>query len=307
MSANTQLRAKYDAFRKADEPIAVMQRYNILRVTNPLKHFIFVEGSSDKIFYQSTKDVFLSKDVEYLFSVKRDAGNESRILVGKEAVLFCYTKIKRDFKSDMDRCAFIVDRDYDCDLRLTDIPIKTSDKPKISMTVGHSFENYFFYSDNLKKVFDICQLTDLDYISFQERLKEYVRSILEFFAANAVITESFKLRHLRYKKKKTDEMIFSNDIIETNGIHLSELQEEINHQMDFISGQKLTARYKYYLQELNKNPALYIRGHNVFNYLVAYLKEYHSINLDPFQNQGLYRRIIGEFQIEIERLNKPKN
>lgn len=307
MTANTQLRVKFDAFRKAEEPIAVMQRYNILRVANPSKHFIFVEGTSDKMFYQSTNDVFLSKDVEYLFSIKRDADNGNRILVGKEAVLFCYTKVKRDFKSDMDRCAFIVDRDYDYDLRLTNIPIRTGDKSKIAITVGHSFENYFFYGDNLKKIFDICQLTDLDYISFRERLKDYLSSILEFFAANAVITESFKLRHLRYKKKKTDEMIFSSSIIETNGIHHSELQEEIKHQMDFISRQKLTARYKYYLQQLNKNPVLYIRGHNVFNYLVAYLKDYHSINLDPFQNQELYKKIVGELQIYIEKLNKPQN
>ena len=65
MTASTQLRAKFNAFHKAEEPIAVMQRYNILRIGNPEKHFIFVEGSSDKTFYQSTNDTGQLKVLDY--------------------------------------------------------------------------------------------------------------------------------------------------------------------------------------------------------------------------------------------------
>ena len=222
-----------------------------------------------------------------------------KVFWGKESVLYCYNFIKNEKSFNMNTCTFIVDRDYDAKLQLIKIPLSNSDKKNLCMTKGHSFENYFLDEVNLKYVFSELGLSDQDLSAFLQRFTKFLESTKSFFSAKAVITEAYSKLHLHYKKKHDDNEVFSADIKNNNGINSIILKEENSNQKVFIQSNRLEARLKYYENILGQNLALYIRGHNVFEYLQAYLQCYHGMNLSS-RNRKIYSDIVKHFQVEFK-------
>lgn len=300
MTINEAVKNKYLLFFEQEQPIGVIQRFNIIRATKPNQNYIFVEGSTDKIFYEATNDSHLSINAEYFYSRKSDyIADDEKSILGKESVLYCYNFIKNEKSFNMNTCTFIVDRDYDAKLQLIKIPLSNSDKKNLCMTKGHSFENYFLDEVNLKYVFSELGLSDQDLSAFLQRFTKFLESTKSFFSAKAVITEAYSKLHLHYKKKHDDNEVFSADIKNNNGINSIILKEENSNQKLFIQSNRLEARLKYYENILGQNLALYIRGHNVFEYLQAYLQCYHRMNLSS-RNRKIYSDIVKHFQVEFK-------
>ena len=90
---------------KNERPIGVIMRFNIKRTEYPDSLYVFVEGPSDKKFYSSTKITKLQTDL-YFYSVRDDFEDEQRTIVGKEAVLTCYSSLKKrkDIGASFKRC-----------------------------------------------------------------------------------------------------------------------------------------------------------------------------------------------------------
>lgn len=302
MNAFANFKQKFLDELEVENPIGMIQRYNIYRVSEPQNRMIFVEGSSDYFFYSQTKNNELSHNTRYLFSVKGDYTENDRKIVGKESVLYClgYIGKRTELARTLSRCCFIIDRDYELGLSKSKSKISDKDKKYVMVTKGHSFENYFFEETNLRKVFEECELNTEIMNEFLQHLISFLSVSVNYFAAKAAITSFFNNVNVHYKKIYGDNEIFVRKGNASDGIDKSKLLVEYNNMMDYIRPRKeLMKEYSEVKKEIELNPALYIRGHNVFDYLAEYLRDNFDLQLDPKKNKTLYDKIVKKMNVNL--------
>ena len=275
-------------------PMAVLMRFNIKRVENPNGPYIFVEGSDDRRFYSATNISLFHTDL-YFYAVHQDYKDDEVKVVGKDAVLRCYTvlKTKTNIGSSFKKCVFIVDRDYDENIKYSTTKIQLEDKKRISMTSGHSFENYFLDEGNLKCIFDYYGLNAKALKDYYEHFGAFSDKASTYFAACATITAFHDSLLSSYRHRYRNDDIFDNDILVDEGIDIDAYTKEFSKMMKVIQEHKECMEfYKNIKKEVVAQPALYIRGHNVFSHLEKYLAMRHRAYI-----RGDYRRIVRRFSI----------
>ena len=122
-----------------------VMKFNFQRKKSRFDHFIFVEGFTDRHFYINTSDDRLSKNAYYLYR-EFEEGAVDDDFFGKESVLYSLRLISqdKDLSKDLDKCIFIIDRDFDYFGENDLIPESKKVENVLFKTQGHSVENYLF-------------------------------------------------------------------------------------------------------------------------------------------------------------------
>lgn len=284
-----------------EKPIGMTIRYNTRRVDKRIKHFVFVEGRDDKLFYSCTEDEKLANSAVYFYSVRSDYREGDEKIVGKSSVLYCFKHIKNNktLCNGIDKCVFIVDKDYDPSLQFTSYHLTEEDKHYIRRTEGYSFENYFILQENLQLIFGSMYLTDEAVNEFQTALKKMWKSLWSYYAAKAAITLNFYNKSVpRYSAqyKPKDIFVFDGDVT----VDLEKKRKETQRMLDHINTiPELQETYKDLKKRLKDSPYQYMRGHDVYDYLLYYLKVKHGVLICSLQDMDDYPRIVSKMTVNM--------
>ncbi len=284
-----------------EKPIGMTIRYNAQRVDRRLKHFVFVEGRDDKLFYSCTEDEELTNAAAYFYSLRSDRHEGDDIIVGKSSVLYCYKHIKnnRALSNGIEKCVFIVDKDYDPLLQFTSYDLTEEDKHYIRRTEGYSFENYFIMQENLQLLFRSMNLAEEAINEFEVALKKLWKSLWSYYAAKAAITLNYYNKSVpKYSSQYKSKDIFIFDGNEA--VDLEKKRKETHRMLEHINtNPELQATYKELKKSLKASPYLYMRGHDVYDYLLYYLKMKQGIMISSLLDMDNYSRIIAQMTVNM--------
>lgn len=264
---------EFSAFfqKEVDNPPAygLIMKYNTLRVDKGIKKLIFVEGSSDKRFYSATNIEELSADSYYIFQSYKDG------VGGKEAVFYAYNGIKSDSSlyHDMNRCIFIVDRDWELSIKSANNLISGKDREKFTITQGHSMECYFLENENLAVIFS--KLGIEEYLSdFKKVFDSFKDRTYHYWALKGTVEYAYKHElHIKYRKRYSFDEIFSFHFDRDEYCEFEKMNDEIELMETAIINDINLQKYCKKWDELIKKESRYMRGHDVFNLLFSYINQ----------------------------------
>lgn len=302
-----------EAFEKAryqTQPRDMLMRYNDFSARN--KNICIVEGPSDWTFYKNTNIMKLKKcNCNYVWHKgihARPNPDLDQEFTGKEAVIKTYYEIRdnQDLFPSLNRTFFIVDRDYDDRLILKKKLLSLDDYKCFSITPFHSFECFFLFKENVYKLFEYLNLDKTDVLCFLSVFKKFCGQITEYFALKATIVACYNFCWNRpsYKKGYENEEIFDLKFdSEGNFIYNSRLMDkEVSSMWSSIEyNNQATSYYKETYKELNDNP-LFLRGHNLFEFLEKYLDGVHDI-IFTHNDREKYELFINQMYVPISIKN----
>lgn len=273
-------------------PVGLIMKYNTLRVNKQLKKMIFVEGSSDSRFYSKTNIEELSDSVYYIYQSYKDGNG------GKEAVYYAYNKIKtnEDLHNDINRCVFIVDRDWELSIKSKNNLISSKDRDRFTLTQGHSMECYFLEDENISVVFKELDIeehigTFKDYLrDFKDKTHHYwaLKGALQYASNHGI--------HVHYRKRHSFEEVFRFDFSRNEYFDISKMNEEIDNMENALKDEENLMNYCHKWDEkIDKEPR-FIRGHDYFNLLYCFINQYCKKNISEW---SLYK-FVPEFKVTIE-------
>ena len=277
-------------------------RFNMVRTRSDIKCFVFVEGSTDKTFYENTNISDLSDHAFYLFRATSDQADKEDY-VGKEAVYYSLKRIVGNEKLNAlaDRCRFIVDRDYDKVKRSKRINLRPNDYARVFVTKGHSMESFFVERDNLEIV---IKHVGLNIEEFLKTFDVYTKEISEFCAYRGVITEYHRSgANLSYRRKYKDEEIMLFDFSKKDfWIGKSKMLEECARMKRAI---ERYSNLRYLANSLQKEIAsdrMKVRGHDAFLFLEQYIEQKaHKKIAFPIGDKSERKAMIGRFRVELTK------
>ena len=273
-------------------PVAIVMRFNTLRVDPAVRRFIFVEGSSDERFYSKVQNPILQEKTKYIF---QDYAEENG---GKESVFFAYNKIKTDenLKPDFYKCIYIVDRDWDSSLKSINHWVTRKDEKYITITKGHSMECYFLEDENVKAIFSQYGI-DESYEDFFGVYKDFIGKTAEYWALKAVVQFAFKSEiRCKYKKQYDFSSIFRFDFSNKQYMDIEKLVSEVNLMKEAIKdNEQLTRYFDVWKNKIINEPHL-IRGHNLFDFLLAYL----NYKLDETVSEKELYKLVPSFVVDLD-------
>lgn len=277
-----------------------VMRFSLMRDKNWITTFVFVEGSTDKIFYINTNIPKLTGDAYYFYRTVSDGYNLENFK-GKEAVYYCLSRITKNEKLSnyLDRCVFIVDKDYDQQPKSKFVRLTSEDYKKIQVTKGHSMESYFFEKSNLTNVLKTFNLSEEPFMS---KFEEFSQLMSKFYALRAVITNKFYTNSkITFKKKYTDEDLFVFDFKQDDfWISKDKVIEESERMKNVLT------KYPYMMREVEKleedilSNNMNLRGHDSFNFLSQYIKQFTNNQItfpkgEPYEVKSLLKNFNVEF------------
>ena len=273
-------------------PIAIVMKFNALRIDPAVKRFVFVEGSSDERFYSKVKNPILQEKTKYIFQDYAERNG------GKESVFFAYNKIKTDenLKTDFYKCVYIVDRDWDSSLKSVYNWVTRKDEKYITITKGHSMECYFLEDENVKAIFSQYGIAGL-YEDFYEVYKDFISKTTEYWALKAVVQYAFKSGiRCRYKKQYDFSNVFIFDFSKKQYMDFEKLDTEVIRMKEAIENNEQLSRYfDVWKNKIINEPRL-IRGHNLFDFLLTYLNS--KLN-KPVSERELYK-LVSSFVVDLD-------
>lgn len=246
----------------------------------------FVEGPDDRNFYSSIKSNDNLRNINhdnYIYS-----NNDSKENRGKKGVIVMYNYINNRFPYYLDKCVFIVDHDYN-GLDNYDV----SNKDAITVTKAYAFENYFLMGDNVRKIFHYLKIDD-DYEHFMNKLKYFLYDVSEFVKLKSTITNN---KFLHVNSLYSNNQIFTFDFSEKDYFKFDYMEKENENMLNVIKRNK--GGYKYYKNKTDifTNKVDWVRGHDIFNFLSAYLKYFHDKDIS---NEKVYNSIVKLLDVDIE-------
>lgn len=179
---------------------------------------------------------------------------------GKKEVLREYSKYKGK------KAGFIVDLDY--------LPIDKNKYEKVIVTTGYSMENFYFYKVNNNFNFEVIfehyypndkirKLKLEQYLSELNHFKEqyllyfaYFKTCMEFSTGNNMFNSHIKIKQM-IDTNNNVELIINNELASLNN----------NFKVKF------TSKYKKNIDYLRESNYMMLRGHDVFDHLINFLKE----------------------------------
>lgn len=271
-------------------------KYNAVRVSSYYKHFIFVEGNSDKRFYGRTRDRDLSDKVYYLYA---DSTEEER---GKTAVRKAYEDITNNSKLRVgkEKCIFIIDRDWD----------EAPGKP-FRVTLGHSMENYFLVKENLTILFKALGKDESEIEQFFTLYSKFCKETADFWALKATVIYAYKTGALyQYRHGISFDEIFAfkyiapksdKNVMPKMKYNSQLMKEEAERMKQGIAmNADLVKQYKVLKKRIDGNPLL-VRGHDAFHFLQCYIKGRYGAILDFYGDERfLLENNVPRFNVELK-------
>lgn len=291
------LRNLYYYGRSHDNSRAVVQRFNIYRTNEEFKEFIFVEGKSDETFYQNTSIPILRDKSKYLFA---DYDRNPKAEIGKMAVCSAFEIIRKneELRYELDRCLFIIDKDYEFYKKNT----------VFTITDGHSMECYFLNRENIDIIFSHYRLTKEEAIEFWKMYEDFADKCYEFYALKGTVTYMYKENEKykgaglvkkgyvdRYNYRQIFRFIFDEG---SYSFCEDMLNEELELLRETIKANKNFIPYYQKLYAEIKNKPSMVRGHDAFEFLKQYLRQVHGIIIEDNLHELV--PVIGEFSIALD-------
>ena len=273
-------------------PMGMIMKYNALRIDKGINKLVFVEGSSDSRFYSSTNIDELSRDSQYIYQSYEEQNG------GKEAVFYAFNGIKTnaDLISDMKRCIFIVDRDWEMSIKSKNNLISSKDRDKFTVTQGHSMECYFLEDENLKVVFS--QLGIIEQLKeFREILQDFKNKTYHFWALKGTLQYADKHNiHVHYRRRYKWEDIFKFDFSKEDYFENGKLIDEIMQMEESLSGNEELMNYCRKWDSKIQDEPRFIRGHDYFNLLISYINQRCNCNVSARRLYGY----VNEFKVVLD-------
>lgn len=270
--------------------------------------FCIVEGSSDQYFYKNIvkyNEKLLVADYIWTTNVNDDTD------IGKEAVIRAYFDIKKETEMNelLKKTIFIIDHDYyGFHSEKYDDFIMDSVKNNFTMTNVYSFENYFLLNNNIENIFKNLGLTSSDSQKFIAKLKMFISEIREFNSLKSTTVYVCKVDSLKVNIGRTKlygfEDIFVYNFKENPFYNRNLLIKQTGYMHSAVSSNPIS--FKVYLNEKKKYYSgidygiCFTRGHDIYNFLVSYLKQMHNIEIERRLNYDLYRKIVSNLEIDID-------
>lgn len=215
----------------------------------PIYKEFYVESSDDAIFYKN----YLG-NIYNTFPLLKVYGCN-----GKKEVLKEYSKYTGK------KAGFIVDKDY--------LPINKSKYEKVIITTGYSMENFFFFKNN--EMYNFEPIFKMYYGNHANRkIKEYIKELSKYKETYILYFAFFKTcmefsngtnyfnNHLKIK-----------DIIK-NLNDFDNIEELIRQEiMSLKYHDKFYSKYLNNIDELKDSEYMLIRGHDIFDHLVDFIKK----------------------------------
>ena len=215
----------------------------------PIYKEFYVENSDDAIFYKN----YLG-NIYNTFPLLKVYGCN-----GKKEVLKEYSKYTGK------KAGFIVDKDY--------LPINKSKYEKVIITTGYSMENFFFFK--IGEIYNFEPIFKMYYGNQANRkIKEYIKELSKYKETYILYFAFFKTcmefsnctnyfnNHLKIK-----------DIIK-NLNDFDSIEELIKQEiMSLKYHDKFYLKYLSNINELKESEYMLIRGHDIFDHLVDFIKK----------------------------------
>lgn len=248
--------------------------------------WVFVEGGSDVPFYANPNNSeFLTSTKFYRnCNVDKNSNDNEQIEAGgKEAVINAAKSICADaaLRRYFANCFFIIDRDYNIG---NDALISEDIKQQVYITQGHSAENYCMTEDNIRRIFAYVGMQPDEIQEFYNSLDAFLRRYMNYFALKATIAISYStLLHRRNCPKEKISAVFLYDFTNNKLVDTTKMHSEMTRMNACVAENHLTELYQKILNnigprqrhesdELRQSRRMYLRGHNVFDYLFYYIE-----------------------------------
>ncbi len=276
MNYDEAFRKKFDYSRKYASARELEYKLGQYRENRNNREFVFVEGSTDAMFYKNTSISLLADKTAYIYaSYNPDKDAEK----GKKAIYKAYESICRneDLRYELDRCIFIIDRDYEY----------YPEDRIFTVTEGHSMEDYFFELENIKVVFSFFNLSEDDALKFWNLFKDFANKCYEFYALKGTWTYMMEEKRKNgayiskwYNTKNKYVQIFVFSFNKESYLFCEDkLIEETSILRDVINfNERFIPYYQKLYDDIKGNPMM-IRGHDAYEFLKQYLLQVHSITI----------------------------
>lgn len=206
------------------EPIGMVMQFNNTRTDSRIEKYIFVEGSTDELFFGNTNVEVLRSNTKYIWQINEKINNEQNEYVGKEGVYVAYRQIISDseLKKEVSKCIFIVDRDYDLDITSKNFEMTSEDKEHFTLSYGHSMENYFVGEENVRILFANLGVDEVYAKGFWQMYLDFVVQSSKFFAFKGAITYAYNKKiSFDYKRKYDNSHIFSLHFVKITRLNIT--------------------------------------------------------------------------------------
>lgn len=295
---------------KIETDFGPIMRFSFLRTKKDIDYFVFVEGSSDENFYKHSNIAYLNGNTAYFYRTTADYHTEIKYK-GKESVYYALKCISEDIRlsNTLEKCVFITDRDFEetVDEKL----ISKSSRAMLYMyqTAGHSVESYLFDDENLNLIFNYFTVDENDFL---KKFEVFATTMQPFYALRCAITSikknefgsnKDKGKRLSYKKKHGDleHAVFCNFDFkkEDYWVGKKDVLNEIRAMEQALRGYPFAMLFVQSNEERIKQHKMYLRGHDVFEFIYQYLLQLHGVDFNLFDRFSSHSSIIREFNVNL--------
>lgn len=259
--------------RNIEVDFGPVMRFSMMRNRSDISSYVFVEGSSDKEFYGKTNINVLSDGAYYFFRTASD-NTEDKKYSGKESVYYSLKRIltNENLKKIIDKCTFIVDRDYSRQQNSKYVNLRIKDYSYINYTKGHSMEDYFIDSSNLVVIMNSY---DLDIEKFYGFFDDFNTEMSRYYSYKAMLTEYYNSgAKINYKRKYLDSELLLFDFGAKNyWPGKSKVREECQRMERALNAYPYLKSQAALLQKEIASNRMMVRGHDALRFLAQYIEQ----------------------------------
>lgn len=281
------------------------------------KWICVVEGKTDRLFYSNISEIDLKTKTRYLWNY-RTQDTYVDVDVGKDAVISSYRMIRKNprFNVLLNKCIFIIDHDYD-GAKSMKYDYDVDRENKMSITLGHSYENYFLEKENVKKIFDYLGKNEKEITKFEQKYKQFLAESSEFFRLKSATIEVLKKGSICYDmyadtyhtnvelSKDIFDFKFDNFNFDNNYFNKKIMYNEIERMRNYINQYQNKSALKFYNHYSKNiiNNRSYLRGHEAMNFLTAYLRDVFNIELINNSSNELLEQLTRIIDVNMNFVN----
>lgn len=295
----------FEHFNKPISDIYIQYKISGVQNEKDIDYFCFVEGSTDEKFYNSiSHEFFRVNNVRYIYMGYYDGNKENEGYRGKEAVILATKVVKHNYKKLLKKFIFIVDHD-NFGIEEYKKGIEENYLNMLTVLPVYSFENYYFYKNNLSKGLS-NYLSNIQIEDLESRLNLFCDEIIDYFALKATKTAAHILPKYKkngslvnYRHKSKDKNIFVFEFSSEEHYRKDLLENEVFHLKQIVNEDATTINLYKMIKTKMSTGKDFIKGKILFHYMSDYLEYHYKINLKYGDDNYKINRLL-EIDLEIK-------
>lgn len=246
-----------------------------------IDYFCFVEGSTDKYFYNSiSHDFFSMNKIHYIFMGYKKFNEYEK---GKKAVILATKVVSKRHRKLLRRFVFIADHDY---FGIDEYKKVIEEKYLNMLTIlpVYSYENYYFYKNNLNNGLG-SYLNDRQLSDLNNELSTFCKETIDYFALKATKTAAHAQSKynnckelIEYQHSSKDKNIFIFDFSSKEYFKKDLLDYEVNQLRRIVYKEPKTKKLYEKLKTTISQGKDFYKGKILFQYMTDYLKYHYNLN-----------------------------